>query len=896
MGRPACASLPTCHRADGLRARIAARLGVGLAMLCVVACAGPASNEASVVAPAVPKVGEAAPAASRTVARDAVLPPIAPLDRPFIVMAWEARTSAPGLDWVAIAGPLGVAEAVERVLGWTPRYGGLVVDVAAGTTAAQVAERARASGASYVFTGWYDRPNWAFAAGLSLWRVDGVGAVQIAQATASGPLADSHLIMARLLSGILREAGMPVDQATESRLLQPLTRDNYSLMLTARGLKGVLAGLTPQSHAPVLADLTKASRIDPTNALIMRLLGEFWHHAQATPEALAAADRSMALAAELDPTYGAAVVGAAAAAAARGVWRDADLLYGKAIALRRWDLSARVGWARARIATERYGDAIEALLEVKRVRPELLEARRLLATAYDAIGELDALVQELLAVAALAPGDEATQLELAAAYIAGGDIARASEALAPRAAGDVPISFKLWMGDMARHLGRAGEAISWYEQAIVSDAGPVRRAGLPPLLHPRAVYERAMLRARDASVEDAMVEAALEDVVAIPELASQSPWIRAEAAFYRGRFAAAADAFGEAIALYPDDLDTRYNLVWTLLMNKTPKAAQVAAAAAIARMPGQVDLAYILAASHFQAGEASRARQGLTDVLALDPTHVDAQRAATAIDNGAPMLAHGGLRPHRAFTDVVLAQREIEQVIAGRKARDGVRGAWFAASRDILTVLGRLPLSETRRVRRCPAANVAQLLARQRELERHYLQLGVDLQRLETKIENARLFGDVEFLSRFARLRADEVVAGVPQAELDLREMWFTRDVLVAGELAAAGCTATVLAAAYDPSRRQAPPLPIAPTPKPTSIAATVITFFVDNRGCPDVVEVTVDGLAIGRVEPSVVRGFSSNAGGHTVCLTGPGVACGVQGTVREVYLHDGLTIGMRCP
>ena len=51
--------------------------------------------------------------------------------------------------------------------------------------------------------------------------------MQIAQATASGPLADSHLIMARLLSGILREAGMPVDQATESRLLQPLTRDNY---------------------------------------------------------------------------------------------------------------------------------------------------------------------------------------------------------------------------------------------------------------------------------------------------------------------------------------------------------------------------------------------------------------------------------------------------------------------------------------------------------------------------------------------------------------------------------------------------------------------------------------------------------------------------------------------
>ena len=75
------------------------------------------------------------------------------------------------------------------------------------------------------------------------------------------------------------------------------------------------------------------------------------------------------------------------------------------------------------------------------------------------------------------------------------------------------------------------------------------------------------------------------------------------------------------------------------------------------------------------------------------------------------------------------------------------------------------------------------------------------------------------------------------------------------------------------------------------------LTFFVDNTGCADAVDVWIDGLHIGSVAPGRRSALVADGGARTLCLLGPGAAqCGDRGTVRQVYLHDGWSVTMHCP
>jgi hypothetical protein len=88
-----------------------------------------------------------------------------------------------------------------------------------------------------------------------------------------------------------------------------------------------------------------------------------------------------------------------------------------------------------------------------------------------------------------------------------------------------------------------------------------------------------------------------------------------------------------------------------------------------------------------------------------------------------------------------------------------------------------------------------------------------------------------------------------------------------------------------------AAPKKVPPRPRPRS------TFFVDNAGCPDPVEVWIDGALIGQVAPGRRSALVADGGERTLCLLGPGAAqCGDRGTVRQIYLHDGWSVTMHCP
>ena len=60
---------------------------------------------------------------------------------------------------------------------------------------------------------------------------------------------------------------------------------------------------------------------------------------------------------------------------------------------------------------------------------------------------------------------------------------------------------------------------------------------------------------------------------------------------------------------------------------------------------------------------------------------------------------------------------------------------------------------------------------------------------------------------------------------------------------------------------------------------------------------VWIDGKQLGDVAPGRRSALVADGGERSLCLLGPGAAqCGDRGTVRQIYLHDGWSVTMRCP
>jgi hypothetical protein len=202
-------------------------------------------------------------------------------------------------------------------------------------------------------------------------------------------------------------------------------------------------------------------------------------------------------------------------------------------------------------------------------------------------------------------------------------------------------------------------------------------------------------------------------------------------------------------------------------------------------------------------------------------------------------------------------------------------------------------------VRTCPVGRLAPMWAAARRELRRYERIGGDLERAYRFVARHDELGATAALLPNARAEVAAMKRSFRTALADVAELRAEWDRSLLPELRAVGCTDVLLAAAVaDPERyriiqedRPAEP-PTQQAPRPRARA----TFYVDNTGCADPVDVLVDGAPVGQVAPGRRSALVADGGERTLCLIVPGAAqCGDRGTARQVYLHDGWAATMHC-
>jgi hypothetical protein len=210
---------------------------------------------------------------------------------------------------------------------------------------------------------------------------------------------------------------------------------------------------------------------------------------------------------------------------------------------------------------------------------------------------------------------------------------------------------------------------------------------------------------------------------------------------------------------------------------------------------------------------------------------------------------------------------------------------------------------------RCPVDAIALAYARAFHLGQSYHMLGKELEAQHASIKELDDLGETSGLTPDYRWKVARAIKLYPQVLRDFREMKVAFQGQLAGELQFAGCDAGQLVAKGDEldkagatqeAQTMPAPAPVKPNPrdKPVvPVAATTVTFFVDNGTCDSAMRVYVDGMLVGEVGGRAKAAFRAASGRHDMCLlqsTAP-VQCGDTGTLRKTYIHDGWSITLRC-
>jgi hypothetical protein len=305
------------------------------------------------------------------------------------------------------------------------------------------------------------------------------------------------------------------------------------------------------------------------------------------------------------------------------------------------------------------------------------------------------------------------------------------------------------------------------------------------------------------------------------------------------------------------------------------------------------------------ADDRALARQDLVAAAAAEPTLPVARAASAALgslDAGGGVTLQFTPELTRPWGDSDALAGALDRYAAISQAMARSRAAYQQQVLGLLGVLDRGPYAAARRdpVRHCPIARVAPTWAAAQHQLDGLARLGV---RLEATWRFIQRHDEVGATASLLPNQRSQVAAARKAFRLaladtgELRAEW-ARSLVP--ELAAVGCTERLLAAAIaDPARYQVPeedrPEPI-PATRPPQRAAHA-TFYVDNRQCPDPVDVWIDGAQLGQVAGGRRSALVTDGGERTLCLLAPGAAqCGDRGTVRQVYLHDGWSVTMHCP
>ena len=276
------------------------------------------------------------------------------------------------------------------------------------------------------------------------------------------------------------------------------------------------------------------------------------------------------------------------------------------------------------------------------------------------------------------------------------------------------------------------------------------------------------------------------------------------------------------------------------------------------------------------------------------------------------------------FADPLALRRAIDEFLSLQGEMEQVRDS-FAVS--IHETLAQLP---QRRTSRCPS-EVPELYRRSYAAGSQYLKLGQKLRELYRGIARADAVGDGIALTPDYRLKAKQASVVFAGLLRDYREMRVAFHEQLATELRYAGCGVQGwLNKAAGPNRANMPdtndpeewnvegglapqdkgaPLPNIPpaqvtrpkgklaTTVPPATSAQAIWMTIDNAKCPRPTRLAVDGVPLGEVPPKRRVSVRARAGARDLCLLPQGDTrvCGEAGTLRRVYLYEGLTLTVHC-
>ena len=537
----------------------------------------------------------------------------------YIVLAFENLSGSVSLEWTRVAMPIALAEKLEAHPGLRPVYGPLVVPEGAPPAtidATTVAEAARKEGARYVFTGSVRRPEWRLELTIRLWQVDGGTATLVGEKKEKGDFAKTFEIMDRLLLDLLGKAGKAPPQAALEKIQRPPTRDFYAFTLYGRGTL-FLHGLgKPADLVNAEKNLTRSVFIDPKHAEAHRMLAAYYEK-KGMP-AKARGRREYAL--DLKPEYYAALRGLVRGAYAAKDREEGIPLAAKALSMRPWDFDVR--YQLGEMLWEE-GDVDGAFRELKRlvtVKPDHIQARRVLVLVHATKGDGEDLARELEEVIKLDPEDEAAQLDLGAAYHALGRDADAIK-MYESVAGKNPKQLQALklLGDLHKSKGDLKAAIGYYEKALHANKNDPR----PYFL-----------------LGDAYVKAGNDQkAVRIYLLAQKFPRYLGEtynnlgAIYYRLKDTGQALWYlRQAAVRMPSSPRVHYNYGLALSMAKKRDQALQELMLASELDPQDAEIQYARGVALLRLGRVEEAEKAFQDAVKLDPKHADALHNLRLID------------------------------------------------------------------------------------------------------------------------------------------------------------------------------------------------------------------------------------------------------------------------
>ncbi len=521
-------------------------------------------------------------------------------------MPFENRSGVGKLDWMRAALPVALSEKIDSLRRFRPVLEREVIDAKSSSESEQsIAEFAIASGASWVWTGWFDRPDWQFSLHLSLWHIEKGVATEVFTGQREGSTDDVHKFIGALAIESFESQRWLLSDTEKESLLKPVTADLYAFTLFGRGV-AAWVGLDGKQYRPsARKNFEKVLLIDPG-------FGEANRFAAMTYLQLGKNSKvssRLARALEAQPDDAAALREYYELRTKQGLHEEArDLLY-RLLKQRPWNLELRLVLGKLHWRLGETDEAYKVLRDLERFGFKNPDVRRTLILVHASRGSKVDLVAELEKLAKEEPGDIEIQLELAAAYVAAGRTADSivvyERVISVEPENIVALKF---LGDSYRRLGRLNRAIRYYGLAV--RAKPT---------DPRSYF---LLGATYVEVgDDARAKQVYTRAQKFPEYLPDAYNNLGAIAYRDGKLYESLWYLKRAVAKRSLKPRYRYNYALSLSATRQEKEALVEIDAALQLEPDNAEMHYLRGVILLRKGDAAEAEKSFKKTLALAPGH-----------------------------------------------------------------------------------------------------------------------------------------------------------------------------------------------------------------------------------------------------------------------------------